>query len=240
MKKRIETVILIAGLLVFQATVGISQTAPGTFTNPIKGGATLLHFSRASIDAGMTGGRVVYYQCGSMETQLVQNRVLTATLSSSTCDEIPDLRGNITGQWNQWVRVTAGPNTNKYEGLHTATLSLGDPATGALIATLDCRGSIGVGTHRAPLTEAAESCSAPLHFEGTFSGQIVTGPYKGAYLQGTYAGDFTSDPVQGEPGQPVSIVMDGVLLKACPQKFVAGAMPTFGTALKSLKLAPAK
>ena len=238
MSKRIAIPVLTIVLLAIQTTVGISQTTPGTLTNPIKGGATLLHFSRASIEASMTGGRVVYYQCGSMETQLVQNRVFTAALNFSACDELPDLKGNITGQWNQWVRVTAGPNSSKYEGLHSATLSLMDPSSGALLATLDCRGSIGVGTHRAPLTEVAESCSAPQHFEGTFSGQIVTGTYKGAYLQGTYAGDFTADPIQGEQGQPVSIVLDGVLLKACPQKYVAGAMPNFSTALKSLKLAP--
>jgi hypothetical protein len=35
-------------------------------------------------------------------------------------------------------------------------------------------------------------------------------------------------------------VLDGVLLKACPQKFVAGAMPSYSTALKALKLLPAK
>lgn len=240
MLKRLCKAALTAGLVAVNATVGISQTAPGTLGNPFKGGATLLHFSRASAGASLSGGRVVYYQCGAMETQLVLKRTISGALSATQCDELPDLKAGVTGQWNQWIRVTPGANGAKYQGLHAATISVVDGSTGGLVATLDCRGSNGVGTHHAPLTEAAEQCAQPLHFEGSFSGQIVGGAYKGGYLQGTYAGDLTMDPVQGEQGQPVNIVFEGVVLKPCAQKFTTGAAPGLGSALNSLGLKPAR
>jgi hypothetical protein len=240
MIRRFSLPILTVAFLAFHATVGVSQTAPGTLTNPIKGGATLLHFSRSASDATLAGGRVVYYQCGAAETQMTLNRILTASLTASSCDELPDLKANITGQWSQWIRVTPGANGSKYQGLHAATLNMVDAATGAVLATLDCRGSNGVGTHHAPLAETADACAQPLHFEGSFMGQIVGGNYKGAYLQGTYAGDLATDPVATEQGQQVAITLEGVVLKPCPQRFTGAGVPTLSGALKSLHLPGAR
>lgn len=240
MIKRIALPALTFGFVVFNATIGISQTAPGTYANPIKGGATLLQFSRSAVNATLTGGKVVYYQCGAQETQMSVTRTLSAGLASTACDEVVDLKASLTGQWNQWIRVTPGSNGAKYQGLHAATLSLVDSGTGGIIATLDCRGSNGVGTHRSPLAEVAESCAQLLHFEGTFTGRIVGGTYKGGYIQGTYAGDFSVDPVQAEQGQPISMTLEGVVLRPCPQRFTPGAAPTLAQALTNLHLGAAK
>lgn len=240
MGNRIAVTMATLGMLVFIGTVGISQTAPGTYTNPIKGGATLLQFSRSAVNATLTGGRAIYYQCGSQETQMTVTRTLSAGLASTACDEVVDLKASITGQWNQWIRTTTGTNGAKYQGLHAATLSLTDSNTGTVIATLECRGSNGVGTHRSPLSEVAESCAQILHFEGSFTGQIVGGTYKGGYIQGTYAGDFSADPVQSDQGQPISMTIEGVILRPCPQRFTPGAAPTLPQALKNLRLGSAK
>ncbi|HEY3269375.1 MAG TPA: hypothetical protein VGM37_20880 [Armatimonadota bacterium] len=218
MKRTLARTGALAAALAAAATLATSQSAPGTLTNPLPGGATILQFSRTMTDGQMAGGRIAYYQCGAMETQQATNRAVSGSLSPSGCDELVVWKTvNVRGVWSQWVRVTSGPNGEKYQGTHAGTLTLIDSA-GATLAQLKCQGQNGMGTHRSPLAEIGEKCAAPLHFEGAFSGQIVSGTYKGASLQGTYAGDLAKDPPSAEDVEPIALTMEGAVVDPCLKK----------------------
>lgn len=132
------------------------------------------------------------------------------------CDEYAR-PGKITASWTIYVRDDTAVHFGTHVGPFTWVDSDGNTWKGTM------RGTIGCGTHRAPIMDDCERCRVQNHFEGCLNGRAVAGPlfdrYRAAGLpapliEATYAGFYAGHLKEGLAA--VKMAIDGVHVLWCP------------------------
>jgi hypothetical protein len=140
---------------------------------------------------------------------------LSLPFVNTPCDEL-GTSGTITTTWTVLLRSgTFGTHSGSFTWTEGADVIKGSMA-----------GTVGCGTHRAPLPDC-ELCRDPLHFEGRLTGTFVSGPTFNFYhslglpaptISATYAGQYlgpTPTPDQPTTAVPVLMNIDGVYSVPC-------------------------
>jgi hypothetical protein len=174
---------------------------------PLPIGKKLTAFSKNAYPGATGPAQVSVKNCLGQITQEFDNLYMRVRVTPGPCDEgfsksvlngylisytdvtrrLPDLRGHFEGNW-RLIRPD-----------------------GFVLANGTWRGTVGVGTHRAPGTDGCEDCKEPLHYEGEMTGRVlVPGSYYGASIRATLAG---TGPMQPWTAQRISI--EGVVVSNC-------------------------
>ncbi len=184
------------------ATTGIfvSRMVPShaqSSTAPIAGIAFSKNFEGPVV---IRAGSSAYYTRVLDKTVQMASLPLTLTFNvvpNTHCDELyKALNGKVTCTWNTTLRTDQGGF-----GTHSGTFRWDDGVGDIIEGTM--QGTIGAGTHRLPgvrdgdsTTENCEECRTALHFEGTMSGTVASGPLKTQYhsltINASYAGRLNS------------------------------------------------
>jgi hypothetical protein len=232
----INTVPPISQIYTNTGTAGLVQS---TDTNIVAGQIVQLWLAPAVIgrrtEVGMSFDVIGTNTLGTMTVEVCpEGTATTATMSlqssqyagpitvSSGCDELTDTNLVFAASWD--ARLSA-PH---WRGEHTGRFIIYrlDPRGRTnLVAFGTVEGSMGVGSHRAPLAAAVEDCAACQHFEGALTGKFVEkGELNGAELHGTYAGEYLDEtgqpvtccpPPATPPHGPFRMTVDGLVVTGC-------------------------